>query len=174
MQRLRAAGLPLRVLTNTTALPRHRFGAVLREAGFPFADEDILSASVDAPAAGLREQRPDARVFLLGDAQAEDLEGVDLVGLDDGRDVVLISGADESFRFEAFNRVLGALRAGAQLVAMHRNLSWMTWRGEKLDAGAYVLGLEAATGSRPWSSASPRPEPSAPASMRSACRRAAS
>ena len=29
---------------------------------------------------------------------------------------------------------------------MHRNLFWMTRRGEKLDAGAYLLGLEAATG----------------------------
>ena len=29
---------------------------------------------------------------------------------------------------------------------MHRNLMWVTRRGEKLDAGAYLLGLEAATG----------------------------
>jgi HAD superfamily hydrolase (TIGR01458 family) len=143
--RLHAAGLPLRVLTSTTALARPRFGAVLREAGFPFADDDILTASVVA-GAWLREQRPGARVFLLGDAQADDLEGVDLVGLDEGPDVVLISGADESFAFEAFNHVLAALRAGAELVAMHRNLMWVTRHGENLDAGAYLLGLEAATG----------------------------
>ena len=143
--RLHAAGVPLRVLTNTTALPQPRFGEVLREAGFPFADDDILTASVLA-GAWLREQRPGARVFLLGDAQAEDLAGVELVGLDEAPDVVLVSGADESFCFETFNRVLAALRGGAELVAMHRNLFWMTRRGEKLDAGAYLLGLEAATG----------------------------
>jgi ribonucleotide monophosphatase NagD (HAD superfamily) len=106
---------------------------------------DILSASVLA-GAWLPEQRPGARVFLLGDAQAEDLAGVDLVGLDEAPDVVLVSGADDSFCFKAFNRVLGALRGGAELVAMHRNLFWVTRRGEKLDAGAYLLGLEAATG----------------------------
>jgi HAD superfamily hydrolase (TIGR01458 family) len=143
--RLHAAGVPLRVLTNTTALPQPRFGEVLREAGFPFADGDILTASVLA-GAWLREQRPDARVFLLGDAQAEDLAGVQLVGLDEAPDVVLVSGADDSFCFEAFNRVLAALRGGAELVAMHRNLFWVTRRGEKLDAGAYLLGLEATTG----------------------------
>jgi ribonucleotide monophosphatase NagD (HAD superfamily) len=60
--------------------------------------------------------------------------------------VVLVSGADESFCFETFNRVLALLRGGAELVATHRNLFWMTRRGEKLDAGAYLLGLEAATG----------------------------
>ena len=143
--RVHAAGVPLRVLTNTTALPQARFGEVLREAGFPFADEDILTASVLA-GAWLREQRSGARVFLIGDAQAEDLAGVELVGADEAPDVVLVSGADDSFCFETFNRVLMLLRAGAELVAMHRNLSWMTRRGEKLDAGAYVLGLEAATG----------------------------
>ena len=143
--RLHAAGVPLRVLTNTTALPQARFGGVLRDAGFPFADAEILTASVLA-GAWLRDERPGARVFLLGDAQAEDLGGIDLVGADEAPDVVLLSGADDSFCFEAFNRVLAALRGGAELVAMHRNLFWMTRRGEKLDAGAYLLGLEAATG----------------------------
>ena len=143
--RLHAAGVPLRVLTNTTALPQPRFGEVLRGAGFPFADQDILSASVLA-GAWLCAERPGARVFLLGDAQAEDLAGVGLVGPDEAPDVVLVSGADESFCFETFNRVLALLRGGAELVAMHRNLFWMTRRGEKLDAGAYLLSLEAATG----------------------------
>jgi HAD superfamily hydrolase (TIGR01458 family) len=143
--RLHAAGVPLRVVTNTTALPQARFGVVLREAGFPFADDEILTASVLA-AAWLRAERPDARVFLLGDAQADDLVGVELVGADEAPDVVLVSGADESFHFESFNTVLGLLRGGAELVATHRNLYWMTRRGMRLDAGAYLLGLEAATG----------------------------
>jgi HAD superfamily hydrolase (TIGR01458 family) len=136
---------PVRLLTNTTAYPQARFGAVLREAGFPFADEEILTAAVLA-ASWLRADRPGARVYLIGDAQAEDLAGVDLVAQDEAPDVVLISGADESFCFETFNTVLGLLRGGAELVAMHRNLMWMTRRGERLDAGAYLLGLEAATG----------------------------
>ena len=118
---------------------------MLRDAGSPFADEDILTASVLA-GVWLREQRPDARVFLMGDAQAEDLSGVELVGADEAPDIVLVSGADDSFSFEAFNRVLALLRDGAELVAMHRNLFWMTRQGVKLDAGAYLLGLEAATG----------------------------
>lgn len=139
------AALPVRLLTNTTALPQARFGALLRESGFPFADEEILSASVLA-AEWLRAERPGARVFLLGDARAEDLHGVELVGADEAPDLVLVSGADESFCFEAFNTVLALLRGGAGLAAMHRNLFWMTRRGEKLDAGAYLLGLEAATG----------------------------
>ena len=80
--RVHAAGVPIRLLTNTTAFPLARFGEVLRGAGFPFADGDILTASVLA-GAWLREQRPDARVFVLGDARPEGLAGVELVGLDE-------------------------------------------------------------------------------------------
>jgi ribonucleotide monophosphatase NagD (HAD superfamily) len=35
---------------------------------------------------------------------------------------------------------------GAALVAMHRNLSWMEADGISMDAGAYLLGIEAASG----------------------------
>ena len=155
--RLRDAGLPLRVITSTTARSRGDIGSGLREHGFDFADEDLLTASVLA-AAYLRVAHPDARVFLLGDAQPVDLEGVRLVGLDDEPEVVLVSGADESFAFDTLNRVYQALLGGAALVAMHRNLSWMTHEGERLDAGAYVLGLERAAGHTAVVTGKPAPE----------------
>lgn len=83
---------------------------------------------------------------MLGDAHAEDLKGIDLVSLDDKPEVVLIAGADSSFAFENFNRVYRLLLGGAAFVAMQRTLSWMTRDGENLDAGAYLLGLERASG----------------------------
>ncbi len=145
VRRLRAAGLPLRVLTGTTALSRARLAEHLRALGFGFADEEVLAAAVLA-ARYLRAERPGARVAHLGDAQAEDLEGVDLVGLDEAPDVVLLSGADASFRFETFNAVLRLLLDGAELVAMHRNRVWATHDGPCLDTGAYLPGLERAAG----------------------------
>jgi HAD superfamily hydrolase (TIGR01458 family) len=143
--RLRRAGLPLRVLTGTSELRRGRMGERLRASGFAIADEEILAAAVLA-AEFLRAERPGARVLLLGDAQAEDLDGIDLVGVDDAPDVVLLSGADASFHFESLNRVLRLLLGGAELVALHRTLVWVTRDGACLDVGAYVLGLEQATG----------------------------
>jgi len=154
---LRAAGLPVRVITNTTAKSRGDIAAGLREHGFDFADDELLTASVLA-GAYLRAEHPAARVFLLGDAQPADLEGVRLVGLDDEPEVVLVSGADESFVFDTLNRVYRALLDGAALVAMHRNLSWMTHQGERLDAGAYVLGLERAAGRTAVVTGKPAPE----------------
>lgn len=143
--RVRATGLPLRVVTNTTGRSRPRMGESLRAAGFDIADEHVMTTPV-AAAAYLGERHPGARVFLLGDAQAEDLRGVRLVGIDEGPEIILVSGADDSYTFAAFNRVLRALHRGARLVAMHRNLVWMTTDGENLDAGAYLAGLELAAG----------------------------
>jgi HAD superfamily hydrolase (TIGR01458 family) len=154
--KLREAGLPLRVITSTTARSRGDIGSGLREHGFDFADEDLLTASVLA-AKYLRSAHPEARVFLLGDARPEDLEGVRLVGLDDEPQVVLVSGADESFAFDTLNRVYRVLLGGASLVAMHRNLSWMTHEGERLDAGAYLMGLERAAARKAVVTGKPAP-----------------
>ena len=137
MTALRAAGLPIRLLTNTTGRRRASIAAGLRAAGFEIADDEVLTAAV-AAAGYLRAAHPRGRVFLLGDAQSDDLEGVRLVGWDDDPDVVLLSGADESFAFENLNRVYRALLGGAAFVTMHRTMAWLTREGVCLDAGAYV------------------------------------
>ncbi len=46
------------------------------------------------------------------------------------------------------NRVFGYLLGGARLVAMGRNLYWRTDEGLQLDAGAFLPGLEQASGVR--------------------------
>lgn len=141
--RLHRAGVPMRVLTNTTAYTQAAIGAGLRSIGFPIADDEVFTAPV-AAVAYVRAQHPGARVFVLGDAQHDDMRDLHRVGVDERPDVVLVSGADESFTFDTLNRVYRVLLDGAALVSMHRNLSWMTSEGECLDAGAYVLGLERA------------------------------
>jgi len=143
--RLHARRVPMRVMTNTTSKSRSAIAEELRRSGFEFADDEVLTAAV-AASEFLREAYPDARVFLLGDARPEGLDGVHLVALDEDPDVVLVSGADPSFNFETLNGVLRVLLGGASLVAMHRTLTWMTREGECLDAGAYLPGLEQATG----------------------------
>jgi HAD superfamily hydrolase (TIGR01458 family) len=77
-------------------------------------------------------------------------ERVELV--EERADAVLVGGADESeetgrvFAYENLNRAFAELRAGARLVALHKNAWWQTARGPRLDSGAYVAGLEYATG----------------------------
>src|SRR5215471_18346050 len=148
LRRLRAAGLPLALVTNTTSRPRASIAAALGEAGFPVTAADILTAPAIA-AAYLAEHYPGARCLLLNSGQiAEDLAGVALAGPGDPGpvDVVLVGGAGEEFSYQALNRAFGHLQGGAALVAMHRGLYWRTGEGLQLDSGAFVAGLEQAAG----------------------------
>jgi len=144
---LRAAGIPLALVTNTTSRSRASIAAALATAGFPVTASDILTAPAIATAY-LREHHPGARCLLLnsGDIRA-DLAGITLASESDAAvDVVLIGGAGPEFSYQALNRAFGFLQAGARLVAMTRGLYWRTSDGLQLDSGAFVAGLEQAAG----------------------------
>ena len=64
----------------------------------------------------------------------------------DDADVIVLGGASEDFTYPTMNRIFRRLMDGASLVGMHRNLYWRTSDGLELDAGAYIAGLEEATG----------------------------
>ncbi|GAU67349.1 putative hydrolase [Streptomyces sp. NBRC 110611] len=161
MARLRAAGLPFVLVTNTTSRTRAVIAGRLAGEGFPVCPDDILTAPA-VTAAYLREHHPDARCLLIssGDVR-DDLEGVRIVtttvdatehagagaGGDGGGaapDVVVFGGAGEEFGYPALNAAFRHLQRGARLVAMHRNLYWRTAGGLDLDTGAFLLGLERA------------------------------
>jgi len=144
---LRAAGVPLALVTNTTSRSRASIAAALVTAGFPVTASDILTAPAIA-AAYLRQHYPGARCLLLnsGDIRA-DLEGTTLVSDDDAAvDVVLAGGAGPEFSYQALNRAFRCLQDGARLVAMSRGMYWRTSDGLQLDSGAFVVGLEQAAG----------------------------
>ena len=155
--RLQRAGLPVRILTNTTAYTRAAIGAGLRRRGFRIGDDEVLTAPV-AAVAYLQTAHPGARVYVLGDARHDDMRALRRVGVDEHPDIVLVSGADESFAFDNLNHVYRALLDGAILVSMHRNLTWMTLEGECLDAGAYLIGLERAAHREAAVTGKPAPE----------------
>lgn len=143
LQRLRQQGVPIRLVTNTTTKTRSDLAATLRDAGFDVTDEEVVTAVV-ATAAYLRTTHPGAKVFVLSDGDAAaDLEGVDLVDVEEA-DVIVLGGASEDFAYDTMNRIFRRLMDGARLVGMHRNLYWKTSEGWELDGGAYIAGLEAA------------------------------
>jgi HAD superfamily hydrolase (TIGR01458 family) len=146
MEAFRRAGLPICLITNTTTHPRAELARVLNDAGFSISPAEVVTA-VTATAAYLRSEHPGAHVFVLSDGDARaDMEGVSLVARPEDADVVVLGGASKDFGYPEVNAVFRRLMDGAGFVAMHRNLYWRTADGLELDAGAYVAGLEAATG----------------------------
>lgn len=144
---LSAAGMPFVLLTNTTSRTRRQLGALLRRLGFPVRDECLVTA-VSATADYLRQRYPGERCFLLVEGEvSEEFAGIPLTEGYDAR-VVVVGGAGDSFTYGRLNQVFRLLLDGAAFVAMHKNLAWERQDGLYLDAGAYIAGLEAATGVR--------------------------
>ena len=144
--RLRKAGHRLRFVTNSTTQPRAQLVSDLRTMGIEL-DETELQTIPRAAAHALAGKRV---LALTMAAIVEELEGVELVG--EGADAVLIGGADETeetnrvFSYMNLARAFSELEAGAELYCLHKNPWWQTSRGAMLDAGAFVAGLEYATG----------------------------
>ncbi|MEU6064077.1 MULTISPECIES: TIGR01458 family HAD-type hydrolase [Streptomyces] len=144
LREIRAAGLGVALVTNTTSRTRASIAETLTEAGFEVRAEDVLTAP-SVTAAHLAEHFPGARCALLNSGDiAEDLAGITLVDGDTVPDVVVVGGAGPEFGYVALNRAFGHLQRGARLVAMHRNLYWRTDEGLQLDTGAFLVGLEKA------------------------------
>jgi HAD superfamily hydrolase (TIGR01458 family) len=154
---LRARGIPFVLLTNTTIRTRRQLGALLRELGFPVADDEIVTAGA-ATAAYLRAHYPGEPCYLLvdGDVQ-EEFAGIPLVE-DDSATVVVFGGAGPVYSYDRLNRAFRLLLRGAHFVAMHRNLVWDRRDGPALDTGAFLLGLEAALGRQAHLVGKPSPD----------------
>ena len=144
--RLRAAGHTLRFVTNTSTRPRAQLTDELRELGFELSEDELQTTARTAA-----RELAGKRVFALVMSDVvPDLEGLELVG--EGAEAVLIGGCDETlepnqvFSYMNLARAFAEIQLGADFYCLHKNRWWQTSRGPLLDAGAFVAGLEYATG----------------------------
>jgi HAD superfamily hydrolase (TIGR01458 family) len=152
---LRDRTVPFRLATNTTTMSRAELAATLTRAGIEVDASELVTAPV-AAAEFLRREHPGEGVFQVGGLAArDDLDGV---RFEEDASVVLLAGADEDFTWERLDRAFRLLLDGAALVAMHRNVSWMTDRGPTLDSGPFVAALESAAGVQAAVTGKPAPE----------------
>jgi len=146
VRRLRSAGHRVRFVTNSTVMSRKQLAEMLRGMGFTLADEELQTTGRVA-ARVLKDKRV---LALTMPGILDDLEGLELIGMN--AEAVLIGGCDEGeepgrvFSYLNLNRAFLELEAGAELYCLHKNRWWQTADGPKLDAGAFVTGLEYASG----------------------------
>jgi HAD superfamily hydrolase (TIGR01458 family) len=146
LAQLRAAGVEVAVLTNTTGRTRAAIAERLATLGMPVPAERIVT-SAWAAAEHLRRQPHRPRVYALAaPAVLTELEGLNLVGSPAEAETIVLGGPDERWTYAVLNGVFRALHEGASLVAMQRNRWWTTAAGPALDAGMFVAGLEYAAG----------------------------
>ena len=142
IDRLRANGHRLRIVTNATTRSRAQLAETLRSHEINVGDDEVQTTA----AAAVRALRGKRVLALTMQALVADLAELELVG--EAADAVLLGGADETpetnqvFSYTNLARAFHELEAGAELYCLHKNRWWQTRRGPLLDAGAFVAGLE--------------------------------
>ncbi len=145
LERLRATGLPLRYITNTTRTPKRTMLAKLHRLGVPAGEAELFM-----PALAARrhlEARGSSPHLLVHPALEEDFAGLPGDGPGDGPEAVVVGDAAEGFTYQALNAAFRALVGGAEFLALARNRSFQDADGAlSLDAGPFVAALEYASG----------------------------
>jgi HAD superfamily hydrolase (TIGR01450 family) len=147
LARLDGAGLPYRVVTNTSLVSRETLARRSMERGLPLAPERIVTA-LSAAAAWTRTHLAGAPLFLLASPDAaREFAGQHLVSPEEVQRgaraaAVVVGDAPEALSWGNLNLAFRLLHGGARLVAMHRNRWWITPEGPTIDSGAFVAALE--------------------------------
>ncbi len=142
VRRLREDGHRIRFVTNSTTRSRSQVAQQIRTLGIEVEDDELQTTGSVATRA-LAGKRV---LALVMSGILDDLSDLQLVGMN--VDAVLIGGADEGeepgrvFSYLNLNRAFHELEAGAELYCLHKNRWWQTGDGARLDAGAFVAGLE--------------------------------
>jgi HAD superfamily hydrolase (TIGR01458 family) len=146
-----ARAIPYRIVTNTSLISRESLSRWSDQLGVPIPAGRIMSA-LSASAAFTRHRYPGEPLFVMAstDALTEFADQLLLSGEEADSSgaraaAVVVGDAPEAITFDNLNRAFRLVRAGAELIGMHRNPWWLTPEGPTLDSGAIVAGLEFAT-----------------------------
>lgn len=139
VERMRAAGLTLRFVTNTTSHSRAATLQKLGELGFEVGDEELITPALLA-VQHCRERGHRRVTLLMADEVKLDFAELEEAG--DGADAVIVGDLGERFGYDVLNRAFRELLAGAELVALQKNRYWLREDGLCLDVGPFVAALE--------------------------------
>jgi HAD superfamily hydrolase (TIGR01450 family) len=152
---LRRRRIPYRVVTNFSSAHRASLAAAFGKAtGLAVDPAEIITAASAAAAYTAAHHAGEPLLVLAAPDALREWAGQQVLSPDeaDARAepvaAVVIGDAGDDLSYRNLDIAFRQLQAGAAFVAMHRNPWWMTPKGYTLDAGAYVLGLEAALGRR--------------------------
>lgn len=133
---LRRAGVPLRLVTNTSRRPKSAVIGQLRDLGFDVEMRDAFTGT-EAVVAYLRTHQ--LTPYLLVHPTLES-EFASVVG--GTPNAVVIGDAAERFTYDRLNTAFRLLIAGAPLLAVANNRYFKQPDGLSLDAGPFVAALE--------------------------------
>jgi phospholysine phosphohistidine inorganic pyrophosphate phosphatase len=165
LDRIRARGVPFRLVTNTTSRSRAMLVDRLRGYGIDTRAEEIFTAPLAgvslARQAGYHHVAP-----FVPKAALEDMTDLDLVGASSNRpaasplrrpDAVIVGDLGERWTYGLLQEAFEYLMSGAALIALSRDRYWLRDDRLALDAGPFVAALEYAAGTAALVAGKPSP-----------------
>ncbi|MFF0659406.1 HAD hydrolase-like protein [Micromonospora tulbaghiae] len=140
--RLRAAGVPMRFLTNIDARPPAAVLEMLHGHGVAVAPEELFTPVV---AARRVLAGPDTRAYALVSASVAPALA-DLVAPQGPYTHALIGDCADTLDYRRLDEVFRAVHGGAHLLALQKGRYYKRADGNHVDTGAVVAGIEYATG----------------------------
>ena len=139
LEKLNAAGMPYRFITNTTTQSSADLHGKLTAMGLVCDQSQLITAPL-ATASYLRAHQLGRCHFAVSPAVMSDF--ADFVSSDDNPEAVVVGDIGDAWSYDLLDTLFQCLLGGAQLIAMHRNKYWQKAGGLHIDIGAFVAGLE--------------------------------
>ena len=143
LEHLSSNGIPYRFVTNTTTESRMTLYERLRAMGMPLEPDHLFTTHEIAARYLVDRGRPTC-FLLVADGVREAYEGIPTD--ESTPDIVLVGDIGDRWDYPLLNRVFNMIMSGAEIVALHKGRYWQTEEGLNMDIGAFVAGLEYATG----------------------------
>ncbi|PKL60127.1 MAG: TIGR01458 family HAD-type hydrolase [Methanomicrobiales archaeon HGW-Methanomicrobiales-4] len=148
--------IPYRFLSNGTRKAREAVCKKLRHLNVPIFEEQIFTPAI-AAVRYLKEQGFEACTLLATDDLREDFISGD-ISLRDDAPVIVIGDAADHFTYLTMNSAFRQIMNGARLIALEKDQYWRDTDGLSLGAGAFIAGLEYASGVSPVLMGKPSPD----------------
>ena len=139
---LREQQIPFRFVTNTSTKSQKTILQKLLMLGIKAREDEIFSAPIAAKSYLIERGISSCRLILQEDAR-KDLYQFKAISKPEA---ILIGDIGPTWDYALMNELFNQTLEGAEIIALHKNKYWMTKEGMKLDIGAFIAGLEYATG----------------------------
>jgi HAD superfamily hydrolase (TIGR01458 family) len=154
LARIRERNIPLRIISNTTRKTCEQLAAKMRAMGMHVEPHEVISTPRVAARwlhdHGVRS----ARLLVCDDIRGE----FDGFAASDHPDAIVIGDIGNAWSYDLMSELFHHVMDGARIVALHKGRYWQVEEGLKLDIGAFVAGLEYATGATATVIGKPSPE----------------
>ncbi|MBI3396283.1 MAG: TIGR01458 family HAD-type hydrolase [Spirochaetia bacterium] len=152
---LKERGIPYRFVTNTTTESAATLAAKIQAMGLQTDEAHIVNPVKAALTYLRRKGKPRCR-FVLRDAPKSEFSEFESVR--EHPDVIVVGDIGDKWNYALMNELFHEMIGGAELVALHRGRYWQTAEGLRLDIGAFIAGLEYATGHKAVVIGKPSPD----------------